>query len=848
MNPLKTIWTFVVFLTIVSARQAESDTFHDSSLLEGLRQRRLFELAETHCQNRLARSDLSDAHRARLVIELIRTCAEHTLHAFPDQRRLIWQQAETAIDEHEKQYADDPQLLLIRVQFALGKLALGEVARVEAEWAVDFNQNLRAARTQLRISIQNLERLRSDVEIEIRRDRSVSGGLSKYELMSLARNIQFQLARALRQQALTYAEGSPDRINSLTQVVQQLRPLVELPNSNPLTSHCTLDLITAHRLLGEYAAAYDHLSNLTERSTTPAIRLGIRAEQIRLALAEADRGEMLRLLDSQRTEQGVVNAELDLARVEAFVALFKEASAENSVTAISRWQQHALDAIRLIGLVHGTYWARRAERALTSAAATGNGPNNLELLIRTAHDHIRRGHHDEALSMLDMATHKARDAGATDREFQLAYTAARFQYDRSRHSEALVRFRQLAHQMNGHPNVAKAHWAAIMCTSELVRSDPDRSTHWTTTYHNLLEEHLNKWPGGHETHRVRWWLGNLLAHRGELAQAVTLFREITTQSEHHTASVSRLAECWPDWIDELHNAGDHHQRDQQATNAENFFYNIINSGEDPISLQWSPADRDVALALGRIVLNHRPGEFEKVTTVLQSARKGNPRPTNKWDGDALTLLIVLQTAQGKLNTAQKLVRQLKTTSIAQYLLILERLEKIPESSDPAVRRQRAELQLAIIQSINSQEKTLRQNDQLAIQKYHASALRDAGHRDKAAKIYRHLAGKYPRDIFIQQQYGEFLSASTDRETLLLALAHWRHVVRYLKPKTDAWYQAKFLIAEAHYLRGDHQRAADIIRLLKALPSGLKNTPWNHAFNELLRKCNQPTLHHQGARM
>ena len=837
MNPLKTIWTLVALLTIVSVRQAESDTFHDRSLLEGLRQRRLFELAEKHCQNRLAHNDLSSAHRSHMVIELIRTCAEHTLHAFPDQRQLIWQQAETAFKKHEKQYADDPKLIMIRVQFALGKLALGEVARVESEWAIDANQHLQEARTQLRISINNLERLRNDVEMEIRRDHSVSGGLSKYELMSLAKNIQFQLARALRQQALTYAEASPDRINSLTQVVQQLRPLVELPDFNPLTSHSTLDLITAHRLLGEYAAAYDHLSNLIERSTTPTIRLGIRAEQIRMALAEGDRGEMLQLLDSPRTEQGVVSATLDLARVEVFVALFQEASADKSVTEISRWQQHALDSIRLIGLVHGTFWARRAERALTSAAATGNGPNNLELLIRTAHTHIRRGHHDEALSVLDMATHQSREVGASDREFQLAYTAARFQYDRSRHSEALVRFRQLARQMNEHANAAKAHWAAIMCTSELVRSDPDRSTHWTTTYHNLLEEHLTNWPSGDESHRVRWWLGNFLTHRGELARAVTLFREITTPSEHHTASISQLAECWPDWIDELHNNGEHHQRDRQVTDARHFFYNIITVGDDPIPLQWRPADRDAALALGRIALNHHPIELEKVTSILQSARTGNPQPTTKWDVDALILLIVLQTAQGKLNSAQKLVRQLETASIAQFLLILERLEKIPESSDPAVRRQRAELQLTIIQLIDSREKTFHQNDLLAIQKYHASALRDAGHREKAAKIYRHLADKYPRDIFIQQQYGEFLSAGTDRESLVLALEHWRHVVHYLKPKTDAWYQAKFLIAEAHYLLGDHQRAADIIRFLKALPPGLKNTSWNHAFDELLSKCN-----------
>ena len=68
--------TLVLCEILASAQEAS----HDERFLEGLRQRRLFGLAEAYCQRRLRESDLSPVRRAELVIELSRSLAEQSVN------------------------------------------------------------------------------------------------------------------------------------------------------------------------------------------------------------------------------------------------------------------------------------------------------------------------------------------------------------------------------------------------------------------------------------------------------------------------------------------------------------------------------------------------------------------------------------------------------------------------------------------------------------------------------------------------------------------------------------------------------------------------------------------------
>src|SRR5437764_1204561 len=68
----------------------------DARFIEGLRQRRLFELAEPYCVDRLSRIPPADPLQAELTVELVRTLALHAANAPLDQREALWRKSREA--------------------------------------------------------------------------------------------------------------------------------------------------------------------------------------------------------------------------------------------------------------------------------------------------------------------------------------------------------------------------------------------------------------------------------------------------------------------------------------------------------------------------------------------------------------------------------------------------------------------------------------------------------------------------------------------------------------------------------------------------------------------------------
>src|SRR5687768_9215474 len=95
----------------------------EERFIAGLRQRRLFELAEKHCQSKLAEQSLLPVERATLTIELIRTLVQHAAFARPEDRAALWQKARTTAAEFLASHSKNPRLILVRFQDALTPLA-----------------------------------------------------------------------------------------------------------------------------------------------------------------------------------------------------------------------------------------------------------------------------------------------------------------------------------------------------------------------------------------------------------------------------------------------------------------------------------------------------------------------------------------------------------------------------------------------------------------------------------------------------------------------------------------------------------------------------------------------------
>ncbi|HTU25536.1 MAG TPA: hypothetical protein VMF30_09070, partial [Pirellulales bacterium] len=122
--------------TVRPLRAATADETHepaDARFVAGLRRRGLYALAETYCRGRLADAPLDDVARAEMVIDLIRTLAEHAVAVPADRRGPIWQEIATVATDFQRHHPQNSRALLVRMQVALAALARAELARQEAE-------------------------------------------------------------------------------------------------------------------------------------------------------------------------------------------------------------------------------------------------------------------------------------------------------------------------------------------------------------------------------------------------------------------------------------------------------------------------------------------------------------------------------------------------------------------------------------------------------------------------------------------------------------------------------------------------------------------------------------------
>jgi hypothetical protein len=218
---------------------------NDEKFIAGLTERRLFPLAEQFLRERLALQDIAADERIDLTIALARTLAQHAFHTPRSQREPLWQAASQAAEDFRNSHAEHPRRVLVDIQQALTVLAHGELARQESEVGSPGAPTLDEARRELQAAVTQLRAIGDAVEKQLRTAQSAdSDALTEAELLSLQRNVQCQTARALRNQALCYAEKSAERSDALLQALDLLKPLAPLEALDSLVWRVRLDEAT----------------------------------------------------------------------------------------------------------------------------------------------------------------------------------------------------------------------------------------------------------------------------------------------------------------------------------------------------------------------------------------------------------------------------------------------------------------------------------------------------------------------------------------------------------------------------------------------------------------------------
>ena len=315
------------------------------------------------------------------------------LHSRQPERDLYWKQATEAI-EHCRQLRLGPvDMILLQTQEALTLLQQAEWNRREAEVEATKDDDWEEARSTMREAIRRLSTVQQQL-VKVR--AGLEPGVSDVQLAELARNIQLQLARGYRNQAINYAQQPTDRVNALTLALQQLQNLSSSTSIDDVVWESRLEQIRCYRLLREHDRARSLISDATD---LPDRWLGaLAAEGIRLALDLGQPERALRLVENSRGS--VDDPYFELARIETLVVLAEQANQrEPNSDEVRRLRKQGLDRATTLTDRHGTYWGLRGEMLIARLAEAQQPTSDSDLLATAASTLLKRGLPDDAIAM-----------------------------------------------------------------------------------------------------------------------------------------------------------------------------------------------------------------------------------------------------------------------------------------------------------------------------------------------------------------------------------------------------------------------------------------------------------------
>jgi len=805
----------------------------DQRFLAGLRERGLFRLAETYCTERLQRPELTDLRRAELTIELSRCLAERAVASPPASREPLWQRALQVIDDFVRQNPEHPRLLVVRLQGTLGVLARGELARQESQVAGQQGVLLEEAKTHLRTAIRELQQLAGEVDLQQRRilpGRENPKTLSVDQLATLKKNIEYDLARALRNQAECYPVGSPDRANSLTQAVRLLDPLAKLDPVDPLAYPGRVDQIACYRLLADYPMVGRLLGVLLAQKPPPSVELHARAQWIHLALATRNLGEAISVLEKGREIDGLTSPYLDYAWLETFLAAWRAADEAKDVNAATGWQDRSTAMVQEIANLHGPYWTRRAEMLLAGYVRAAPDSGNLAMLVQAAESSFRSGRLDDALDAYDRAEALARQQGNLERPFELGYIAATIEHRRDRHTEARDRYRRIATATPNHRKAAEAHELAIYHAGRLVQQHQEP----LEDYAALLQEHVRIWPSEPSADRVHRRLGHLCEYQRRWKEAVETYQQVSRNHAEFLQVVEAAERCYRAWLGELRAAGQ--PTTQIAASGAEWFERLIFGPQGLWPERWSPVQRVAATAAARLRMNYTATGHGRVQSILSAALKDTADVPPEWQSAARALLVVAWAKQEDYRQAIEELQQASPLPLQDLRDLLRGLDRVAEGAESEARVRLAELQLQAIRPVLSDNEPLAATDRQDLEETYARTLANAGYTTEALAAYESLAEAQPDNGEIQESYARLMLSRTDKASLQKALAKWRELERRSPPQSPRWFRAKYSVAWIHYALGNPPQTIKIIELLKLLHPELGGDEMARRFETLLESC------------
>lgn len=814
---LLTLSLFICHFLSTSQSLAQTFVTDESRFLTGLRERQLFELAESFCRRELGKTYVVRRRRAELTIELSRTILESALYEKPPKRDERFAAAAKVLDQAAFEGPDDPWRVAVGVQRGLIDLVHGELLREEAQSLNAHDSAMTAARDRLRSAVTQLRKSLTAVE-ELQRTANRVGAASPAkpdeptaaEAVALKRHVDYQLARAFRNQGESYPAGSPDRASALDQATKALELLARSESADDLTWQARLDEVVCRRLLGDLDGAERMLGIIDGESPPSDVAEQARAQRIRIRLDAALLDEAKKVIhDADVDGSNPTSPEVQLAVLEWMLASSQAATKAGRTNDATDWQNRAAALTKLIAERHSAHWARRAESLLASNAAT-TPTGDVALLIKAAESFYQQGNIDRALEVYERAYEKARETKDDNAAVQIGLTMAAVEQQAKRSVAAANRLLALGTTFPTVPGAARAHLSGALM--DFNRPDNVNDPERKAALLQRLSEHVERWPTDDTAKSAYLWIGWMRMWEKNWPAAIAALEKCgPTVSD----ALDGLLQCWETLLAEKKAAGQPLPILEMERSLASFAPGLLTGLTDP----KSRTTRQAAWGVAKLWLRFAHDRYAQAAAVLTQLRETADNEADTVFADVW--LAVADVGLRRDDAALERVRKLTTGLDGEGTAAVEVLDRLMMERPADLRKPVAEVTLQLRGRATGRAM--------------ARALTLVGRTDEARQVWAKLSAAAPNDVELQAEYCEFLLAQPDQESAVAAIIMWRAVERASKESTPRWYRARLGLARAYLKSGDKARAAQLIEITTALHPDLGGPEMKREFDALSNK-------------
>ena len=819
----------------------------DAKLLDGLRRRRLFEIAEFHCQDQLANVKIDPTTQASTTIQWMKTRTAKSVFAKPEERKQIWRSAAQLSFDFVKSYPDHPRKFLVEVQQALSHVSHSRLIRqeIDADMAkgnarVDALEEVESARALL-------NRLRREIAVAIPEQlrKSLSQhDLTSEQLMSLNNNVRFQLVVCNLNRAQLYEKSDRlNRIDALNNVVERLQEVQRTTSEGlPLWWKAKLSQIECLRLLGNPKAAQQLSVALSKTDASSAERLQLLEQKIQVAIELGDEAfsrDLFTEFDSFEERSPQVDlAALELATDQAARARTEERKHE--------WMAFAVKQAQTVEQSYGGYWGRRADLVLigTTGASTNSGATmtqpkfkqanpsdadsgssnvELDLLVRLADDSLRKKRFDDALKAYNRASKLAISVGESDQALRADLQAALILEQQQKHELAASRLTASADRDPSLSLAASTHLRGCWNFAQTVQRDKTK----IGEYELLLVSHLERWGDASTTDQARVYLAKSYQSQRKWESAFQTYLQVSNNSPLLATAIAQSESSANQVLAGLRKEGQFTQSkcDQIRSLLSGVQQRLPPEDLNAMKLELAIADLD--LVYGTSIPNASLAES------LVAISKSDDQSTVA----LATAIHAVSVCIVSPDLAKQLVSQLATneTSLARCDRCLAAVEQHSQLGNELTKVRN--LRLSVIDSalsIPAMTDVSNSTRQTSWMLRKSEVLAGLNRDEETLTVLTELERRFPRNAGVQMQIARAMAIQFGDSEPEKAINKWGQVANRLKPHSENWLEAKYEVARLVLQTGDAERAVKLLKYIKLNPPGWDGTKWQDKFEALLK--------------